>query len=162
MAANSLYISIKHKCVTRAHPDNWKMMAKIFFFSTLCIDWLPLHASTPLPSAAWPPYFKYLPPTLQPDHFKSHGNSSDVRGEAKHVTVYTHTCGVNVTIMHVWGGCMCGQAVEALTWGLREHRFESHQQTPRRVFFMVSLPMKISTSMLCAQFCLHHVILQCM
>jgi len=50
------------------------------------------------------------------------------------VTVYALTHGVQVTIMHVWGGCMCGQAVEALTWGLREHRFESHQQTPWKGF----------------------------
>ena len=98
------------------------------------MDWSPLRASMPLPSAAWLPYFKYLLPTLQPDHFKCHGNSPDVRGEAKHMTVYTHTCGVQGTIMHVWGDCMCGQAVEALTWGLREHRFESHQQTPWKGF----------------------------
>lgn len=53
---------------------------------------------------------------------------------SKHVTVHTHTHGVQGTIMHVWGDCMCGQEIEALTWGLRDHRLESHQQTPWKGF----------------------------
>jgi len=48
-------ISTKHEGTTRAHPDNWKMKAKIF--SALRADWSPLRSSMPLPSAVCPPYF---------------------------------------------------------------------------------------------------------
>ena len=161
MAANSLYISTKHKGAMRAHPDNWKMMAKIFFS----------------PHFAWTDHH-YVPlchclqqhdsPTSNTFHQLCNQITSNVMATAL-------MCGVKLNIwlyIHTHVGCrapscMCG--VTACVAKQLKHSpgvWENTGLSPTsrhlgRVFFMVSLPMKISTSMLCARFCLHHMILQC-